>query len=281
MPTELFLVFYQRVFSRIKSIHRLSFDMTRLFCNLPLSIGATLDLPEEKARHVSVLRLSAGENVTLFDGKGGQYQAKIIKTDRKRTTVEILSFVPEEMELPYTVILAQALPEAGKMDWIVEKAVELGVKEIIPVAAQRSVVRLNADRTEKRMARWRSLIVSAAEQCGRNTLSVLGEPVGLAAFLKKPSTPYRLLFSPRGKTSLAAWAVKQIPQSVTLLIGPEGGFSPEEEELALQNGVTLLSMGPRVLRTETAGLAAVSALNALWEAASTHLLSKAPYERTD
>ena len=281
MPTELFLVFYQRVFFRIKSIHRLSFDMTRLFCNLPLYVGATLDLPEEKARHVSVLRLAAGENITLFDGKGGQYQAKIMRTDRKRTTVEVLSFVSEEVELPYSVILAQALPEAGKMDWIVEKAVEMGVTKIVPVTAQRSVVRLNADRTEKRMARWRSLMVCAAEQCGRNTLSVLDEPVGLEAFLKQPSTPYRILFSPRGKTSLAAWAAEQTPQSVTLLIGPEGGFSPEEEELALQNGVTVLSMGPRILRTETAGLAAVSALNALWETASTRLLSKANYDRTD
>lgn len=265
MPTELFLVFYQRVFSRLKSIHRLRFDMTRFFCDFPLAVGASLDLPKDMAKHIMVLRLSRGETITLFNGQGGEYRARLLETGRNLLRAEIVSFSPHEVELPYEIHLVQGIPEAGKMDWIIEKAVELGVHRIVPLATQRSVVRLNAERIEKRLSRWQSIVVSASEQCGRNRLLAIGRPVNFDDYLQNFSEPPKIMFSPRASHSLASWATGQTPRAISLLIGPEGGFSAEEEELARQKGVTFLSMGPRILRTETAGLAAVSAINAIWE----------------
>lgn len=239
--------------------------MTRLFCDFPLAIGENIELQKDAARHIMVLRLSAGDTLTLFNGLGGEYQARITRIDRQRVTTEIVSHSSREAELPYRITLAQGIPEATKMDWIIEKAVELGVSDIIPLAAQRSVVRLNNDRAEKRLSRWQAIAISAAQQCGRNRLPHIASPVGTGEYLRQTTPSPRILFSPRATETLSEWARHQKPQNITLLIGPEGGFSPEEENMAEQQGVTFLSMGPRILRTETAGLAAVAAINALWE----------------
>ena len=239
--------------------------MTRLFCDFPLAIGENIELPKDAARHIMVLRLSAGDTLTLFNGLGGEYQARITRIDRQRVTTEIVSHSSREAELPYRITLAQGIPEATKMDWIIEKSVELGVSDIIPLAAQRSVVRLNNDRAEKRLSRWQAIAISAAQQCGRNRLPHIASPVGTGEYLRQTTPSPRILFSPRATETLSEWARHQKPQNITLLIGPEGGFSPEEENIAEQQGVTFLSMGPRILRTETAGLAAVAAINALWE----------------
>lgn len=242
--------------------------MTRLFCDFPLAIGENIELPKDAARHIMVLRLSAGDTLTLFNGLGGEYQARITRIDRQRVTTEIVSHSSREAELPYRITLAQGIPEATKMDWIIEKSVELGVSDIIPLAAQRSVVRLNNDRAEKRLSRWQAIAISAAQQCGRNRLPHIASPVGTGEYLRQTTPSPRILFSPRATETLSEWARHQKPQNITLLIGPEGGFSPEEENMAEQQGVTFLSMGPRILRTETAGLAAVAAINALWETRS-------------
>ena len=239
--------------------------MTRLFCDFPLAIGENIELPKDAARHIMVLRLSAGDPLTLFNGLGGEYQARITRIDRQRVTTEIVSHSSREAELPYRITLAQGIPEATKMDWIIEKSVELGVSDIIPLAAQRSVVRLNNDRAEKRLSRWQAIAISAAQQCGRNRLPHIASPVGTGEYLRQTTPSPRILFSPRATETLSEWARHQKPQDITLLIGPEGGFSPEEENMAEQEGVTFLSMGSRILRTETAGLAAVAAINALWE----------------
>lgn len=239
--------------------------MTRLFCDFPLAIGENIELPKDAARHIMVLRLSAGDTLTLFNGLGGEYQARITRIDRQRVTTEIVSHSSREAELPYRITLAQGIPEATKMDWIIEKSVELGVSDIIPLAAQRSVVRLNNDRAEKRLSRWQAIAISAAQQCGRNRLPHIASPVGTGEYLRQTTPSPRILFSPHATETLSEWARHQKPQNITLLIGPEGGFSPEEENIAEQQGVTFLSMGPRILRTETAGLAAVAAINALWE----------------
>lgn len=265
MPTGLFLVFYQRLNHSLKSIYRLYFDMTRLFCDFPLFAGTNIDLPKETSRHIHVLRLSEGNEIVLFNGKGGEYPARITCLDRSKTSVEILSHDPCEVELPYEITLAQALPEAGKMDWIIEKAVELGVSAIQPLAAQRSVVRLNAERIEKRLARWQTIVTAASEQCGRNTLMKINEPLDFNSFIENSKERTRVMFTPRATQPLANWTRQQIPQPLIVMIGPEGGFSPQEEELAIQNGVIPLSIGPRILRTETAGMAAVSAINAIWD----------------
>lgn len=265
MPTGLFLVFYQRLNPRLKSIYRLYFDMTRLFCDFPLVVGTNIDLPKDTSRHIHVLRLTEGNEIVLFNGSGGEYPARITALDRTKASVEILSHRQREVELPYAITLAQALPEAGKMDWIIEKAVELGASAIQPLAAQRSVVRLNAERAEKRLARWQTIVSAASGQCGRNTLLKISEPLDFNTFLGNSKEQLRVMFTPRSTKTLADWARNQPSRSITIVIGPEGGFSPEEEELAVQNGVIPLSLGPRILRTETAGMAAISAINAIWE----------------
>lgn len=238
--------------------------MPRFYCPALLAPGLTLDLPDAVAHHLHVLRLQPGEEITLFDGRGGQYQASINNVDKRRASATILAHEAREAELPYALTLAQALPEASKMDWIIEKAVELGVAAVQPLAAQRSVVRLSAERAERRMAHWHGVIVAASEQSGRNCLAQLAPLQDFTRFVAQPSVQPRILLSPRGTQSLAMWASTQAPQPLTLLIGPEGGFTAQEEELAIAQGALALTMGPRILRTETAGMAAVAALSALW-----------------
>jgi 16S rRNA (uracil1498-N3)-methyltransferase len=238
--------------------------MPRFYCPDALSIGTVLALPDNVAHHVQVLRLSSGDNISLFNGTGGEYIATLTLIEKKRVTVEVKAFSPKEVELPYAVTLAQALPEASKMDWIIEKAVELGVAGIQPLSAQRCVVKLAADRAEKKRAHWQGIIVSAAEQSGRNRVPNLGELADFNSWITQQDMHRRILLSPRAEQTLSDWARHHPPQAVTLLVGPEGGFSDIEEELAQRQDVIALSMGPRVLRTETAGLAALAALNAVW-----------------
>jgi len=238
--------------------------MPRFYCSEPLAIGATVVLPEAVAHHVQVLRLAPGDAITLFNGDGGQYTATLAGIEKKRVSVELKAFTPDEVELPYAITLAQALPETSKMDWIIEKAIELGASGIVPLAAQRCVVRLNAERAVKRAAHWRGIIVSASEQCGRNRLAHLGELADYGAWIGQQDMHRRIILTPRAEQSLADWARHQAPQAVTLVIGPEGGLSEAEEQAAIGHGALALAMGPRILRTETAGLTAIAALNALW-----------------
>lgn len=239
--------------------------MPRFYCPEPLSAGLAITLPDAVAHHLHVLRLQAGDEVTLFNGEGGQYQARIDSIDKRRAAVTLLAHEARDVELPFAITLAQALPEASKMDWIIEKAVELGVAAIAPLAAQRCVVRLSAERAEKRMAHWQGVIVAASEQSGRNRLAQLAGMQDFTRFVAQPAAQPRILLSPRGTQSLSSWARAHGPQPVTLLIGPEGGFTAQEEALAIAQGALALTMGPRVLRTETAGMASVAALTALWQ----------------
>jgi 16S rRNA (uracil1498-N3)-methyltransferase len=240
--------------------------MPRFFCPAPLTPGATVDLPEMVAHHLHVVRQQPGAALTLFNGEGGQYRAVLAELGKKRASALVEAFEPVEVELPYALTLAQALPEGTKMDWIVEKAVELGVAAIAPLAAQRSVVRLAGERAEKRLAHWEAVVVAASEQSGRNRLARVAPLAELPRWLAQPpqGTAPRILLSPRATQSLAQWARNEPPQALTLLVGPEGGFTDQEEQAALAHGALALSMGPRVLRTETAGLAALAALNASW-----------------
>lgn len=238
--------------------------MPRFYIPIQLDIGATLALPESVAHHIQVLRLALGTPITLFNGSGGEYTASITSIEKKRVSVEIKTFSAREVELPYAITLAQALPEASKLDWIIEKAVELGAAAIQPLSAQRCVVRLSADRLEKKQAHWQGVIVAASEQSGRNRLPHLARLASLNEWLNQQDLHKRILLSPRGEDSLSNWARHQPPQSVALLIGPEGGFTEAEENTACAQGALMLSMGARILRTETAGLAALAALNAIW-----------------
>ncbi len=238
--------------------------MPRFYYQDALSIGATIALPDKLAHHVQVLRLSPGDQISLFNGWGGEYVASLTLLEKKRVIAEIKTFSPREAELPYAVTLAQALPEASKMDWIIEKAVELGVAGIQPLAAQRCVVKLNAERAEKKHAHWQGIIIAAAEQSGRNRVPQLAGLNDFNQWIGQQDLHRRILLTPRAEQPLSDWARHHPPQAVSLLIGPEGGFSDAEEYLAQRQGVLALSMGPRILRTETAGLSALAALNAVW-----------------
>jgi 16S rRNA (uracil1498-N3)-methyltransferase len=238
--------------------------MPRFFCQQDLSIGAVVELPEHVTRHVQVLRLETGDVVTLFNGQGGAWTASLVAIEKRRASAEVKAFSGDEVELPYAITLAQALPEASKMDWIIEKAVELGVTAIVPLQAQRCVVRLNAERAARRHGHWSGIIASACEQSGRNRLPHLAETGDYSGWIGQQDLHRRILLSPRGTQMLSDWARHHPPQPVALIVGPEGGFTETEERQAGANGVLELAMGPRILRTETAGMAALAALNAIW-----------------
>jgi 16S rRNA (uracil1498-N3)-methyltransferase len=239
--------------------------MPRFYCPQPLQAGAIVDLPEAVAHHLHVVRQQAGDELVLFNGEGGQARARLLEIGKRRASAEVVAFDNVDVELPYPVTLAQGLPEgSNKMDWIVEKAVELGVSAIQPLAAARSVVKLSGERAEKRQAHWEGVIVAASEQSGRNRLARLAPLQDFGRYIAQPADGPRILLSPRATQSLAGWARATQPCALTFLIGPEGGFSAQEEDAAIAAGALALSMGPRVLRTETAGLAALAVLAAHW-----------------
>ena len=238
--------------------------MPRFYCPQPLATGASVDLPEAVAHHLHVVRMQAGEAITLFNGEGGEYGARLASVEKRRAVAVVEAFAAREAELPYSLTLAQGLPEGSKMDWIVEKAVEMGVACVQPLAAQRSVVRLSGERAEKRQAHWQAVAVAASEQSGRNRVMQVAPLADFGAWVATAHGPTRILLSPRATESLAGWARREPAQPACLLVGPEGGFNEREEDAALAAGAVALSIGPRVLRTETAGIAAVAALSAAW-----------------
>lgn len=238
--------------------------MPRFYCASPLQPGSTITLPPEIAHHLHVLRAAPGHVMSLFDGGGKEFSATLSEIGKKHAVAEIHEQVERDTELPYHLTLAQALPEASKMDWIIEKAVELGVSAIQPLAAQRSVVKLTAERAEKKSQHWRGIIIAASEQSGRTRLAQLDELAEVAKWPATPDSGTRLLLTPRAEHSLAAWTSNQAPQPVTLIVGPEGGFNEQEEALLINQGAIPVSMGARILRTETAGLAALAVVNAAW-----------------
>ncbi len=240
--------------------------MPRFYCPQTFTVGETVDLPEAVAHHARVVRLQPGAELCLFNGDGGEVVAQLATVEKRSASARILAFVARDVELPYEITLVQGLPEASKMDWIIEKAVEMGVAAIQPLAAQRCVVRLSGERAEKKAAHWQGVIVAASEQSGRNRLARLAPVDDFHGWIAQQSIHKRLLLTPRGKQSLSEWARHQPPQAVALLVGPEGGYTPQEEDAAIAQGAIAVTMGPRILRTETAGIAAVGMLHALWGA---------------
>ena len=236
----------------------------RFHCSFPLAPGAQVELPPEAAHHaVKVLRMNDGDAVALFDGRGGEWTGRLHRAG-KTMMVALESFDDTDLEPPLSITLAQGLPASDKMDWIVQKSVELGVARVVPVACRRSLIRLSGERMERRVAHWQAIAVSACEQCRRNRIPEVAPLVDLPQFLAQPDdeNDMRLILAPGATTRLG-----QLPRPqgrVTLLIGPEGGFEEAEVAAAVSAAFVPVSLGPRVLRTETAGLAALAAMMALW-----------------
>ena len=235
----------------------------RFYCREALSPGAHVELPEPVARHaVRVLRLPPGAPMVLFDGRGGEYPAHIERIERDRVYAELAEWRDIERESQLNITLVQALQAGDKMDFTIQKAVELGVRDIVPVESRRSVLRLAGERAGKRVAHWQGVVASACEQCGRNQVPLVAPLEKLENWLARPSNGcLRLMLAPDADQTLAS-----IPpaEAIQLLIGAEGGLDPQEVIAATQAGFQAVRMGQRILRTETAGLAALAALQALW-----------------
>jgi 16S rRNA (uracil1498-N3)-methyltransferase len=215
----------------------------------------------DAAHHVSkALRLKIGDSIVVFDGRGGEYEAVLQRIDRDRVDVKVGAFRDIDREPALRIGLVQGLPEADKMDWIIQKAVELGVAWIQPIVCDRSVVRLSAERAVKREAHWRRVAISACEQSGRNQVPEVRPTLSFQNWIAEPSTNARWMLRPDAPP-LAARTPPDGP--IELLVGPEGGFSERELDLA-SSRTEAVSLGPRVLRTETAPLAALAAIHALW-----------------
>jgi 16S rRNA (uracil1498-N3)-methyltransferase len=233
----------------------------RIHCDVRLGPGAQFTMAPEGAQHVSkALRLKTGDTIIVFDGRGGEYEAVLQRIDRDRVEVKVGAFRDVDREPQLRIELVQGLPEADKMDWIIQKAVELGAASIQPVICDRSVVRLSAERAAKREAHWRRVAISACEQSGRNQVPEVRPTLTFQAWIAEATASMRWMLQPDGPP-LAARARPDKP--VELLIGPEGGFSERELDLA-STRCEAVSLGPRVLRTETAPLAALAAIQALW-----------------
>lgn len=221
-----------------------------------LAAGAELVLPEAAARHVQVLRLQPGATLQLFNGLGGQWAAQVLAMGRREVRVRVLAHQAVEREAPRRVTLALAMPTNDRMDTLVEKATELGAAALVPLQAQRSVLRLGGDRAQARTRHWAAVAAAACEQCGRNRVPQVAVPQALADWLAElppPGATQRVLLHTGEAPPLASTAAAE----VLVLSGPEGGFTADELGLALAAGFTAVSLGPRTLRADTAPLAAL------------------------
>ena len=238
-------------------------NQPRFYCREVLAPGAHIDLPEPVARHaVRVLRLPPGAPVVLFDGRAGEYEAHIERIEKDPVVAALGAWRDVERESGLVVTLIQAVQSGEKMDYTVQKAVELGVSHIVPVDSRRSVARLAGERAARRVAHWQGVAAASCEQCGRNQVPQVAPVEKLEIWLARPSGgALRLMLAPDAEQSLA-----DLPPAkrVELLIGAEGGLAPQEIVAARQAGFQPVRMGPRTLRTETAGLAALAAMQALW-----------------
>ncbi len=257
--------------------------MPRFHCPTPLATGIELDLPPGAARHVQVLRLQPGDSITLFHGgqgpgdPGGEFDATVLRMGRSDVQVQVGAHHAIDREAARAVHLLAGITANDRMDWLVEKATELGVASITPLVAERSVLKLKGDRADKKIAHWQAVAVAACEQCGRNRVPVVHDAIDLAGWVRAHAesasgtaagaafdagTAQRLLLSLRPGTSplRAAAQADGDQRPVLFLSGPEGGLGSAEETLALQHGFAPVTLGPRVLRAETAPLAALAAL---------------------
>lgn len=242
----------------------------RFYCNYPLTIHESILLPNGGSHHAAhVLRLKKNDQVILFNGQGGEFTGQIEQIDKKGVTVQIQQFHNVNRESPVMTELVQAICTNEKMDWIIQKAVQLGVNYIQPIMTSRCVIHLTGERIKKRAEHWQQIIHSACEQCGRNKIPELMPLIPYIDWLSRDHTDRST--TPSAKLMLTPAAQLQLSKLQSnnkdffvLLIGPEGGLTPSEEKLAIATGFIAIHLGQRTLRTESAGLAALASIQALW-----------------
>lgn len=236
----------------------------RIYTDLPLQLAETISLPKQSSQHlVRVLRLKPGAELILFNGQGGEYAARLERIEQGKTAVLVLEkFNDRDAESQLITTLALGISRGERMDYAIQKAVELGVSHIVPLFTQFCVVSIGKEREEKRLAHWRGIITSACEQSGRTRLADITAPQALYDWLTQPQTGLKLLFDPYTDQRLSE--LPKPTSDVCILIGPEGGLSDTETAAAQQAGFIAVQLGPRMLRTETAPVAALSAIQTLW-----------------
>jgi 16S rRNA (uracil1498-N3)-methyltransferase len=228
-----------------------------------LAPGAVVELGDSAANHVArVLRLSPGAALTLFNGEGDEYAAMLHEVGKRSATARVESFVEREVESPLAITLAQGIAKGERMDYAIQKATELGVVRLVPVITERCNVRLSDERWEKKLQHWQAVAISACEQCGRNRIPLIEHPLTLTAWLAQDHNDLRLTLDPQAAGGIAT--LDATPHQASLLVGPEGGLSAGELSAAQRAGYRGIQLGPRVLRTETAGVAALAVLQARW-----------------
>ena len=235
----------------------------RIFTNSPLAVGSQCQLDDNAANHVGrVLRMQAGQALLLFNGDGHDYHATITEAGKKHVLVAVTEAAENETESPLRVVLAQTLSKGDRMDYAVQKAVEMGVSEIVPLTTERCDVKLKGDREDKRLRHWQQVAISAAEQCGRARVPEIQPVMTVQQWLEHAQAcDLRLVLHHHTERSLNTL---EKPSSIALMIGPEGGLTAEEIALAEDNGFLPVALGPRVLRTETAPVAAIALCQWLW-----------------
>jgi len=238
--------------------------LTRIHVSTPLAANSDITLPAQAGEHLTrVLRLEAGAGFTLFDGRGGEYAAELAPRSGKQVRARVLAHSAVERESPLDITLLQGIARGERMDLIVQKSTELGVTRIVPVMTERSVVKVDAKQRARKLEHWQSIAISACEQCGRNRLPEVGDPVALGdAIAALPAGNLRCLLAADGTEALAT-AARGVRAGIVLLIGPEGGLADNERQFARAHGFSAYRLGPRILRTETAGLAALATLQAI------------------
>ena len=238
--------------------------LTRVHVDAALAPGAEIDLPEAAAAHLSrVLRLQSGDACVLFNGDGSDYAASIVASGKRAVRVRIGGSAQVSRESPLRIVLLQGVARGEKMDLILQKATELGVAQVRPLLSQRSEVKLDAERAARRLVHWRQVVVAACEQSGRAVVPEVLAPVALSVALRDLAEGHlRLILDPAGTLGFASIGERLQDRTLVLAVGPEGGWSPLDREQLLAAGFLGLRLGPRILRTETAALAAISALQA-------------------
>ncbi|MDP0561730.1 MAG: 16S rRNA (uracil(1498)-N(3))-methyltransferase [Candidatus Endonucleobacter sp. (ex Gigantidas childressi)] len=234
----------------------------RIFTPTPLAAGSIINLPESAAIHVSkVLRMKPNERLILFNNQDGSFQGKITATSNKHVSVELISWIENNSESPLRIELGQVISRGERMDYAVQKSTEMGITEITPLFSQRCEVKLSTERQQKRLKHWQQIAICACEQSGRNKVPTILQPTTLSEWIKNRTTNLNFVLHHRTSKKLDDYTK---PQSVSLLIGPEGGLAQNEIQQAEANHFNPLSIGPRVLRTETAPIVAASIMHYLW-----------------